>query len=234
MLATNVIIDNSISQSTFHITYAGSFGTCFQYIYTRGKIGNAFLVTVRHLFNGVAEGSEIEVAIKTETGSKNVKGMIYFHKDPKIDVAVIMIDETLCDYYVFEEERYTVGQDLYFCGFPYGFTMDSVGINNGYPFPIVKKAMISAFNGPKKILTLDGHNNPGFSGSPLGYFNMDTRKAHLAGVVFGYQPQANTMTVGAISLPYQENSGIFYAHTFESVLETIRDLEAKGLLDQKR
>lgn len=231
MMARNVVIDNSFLQSTFQITYGGSTGTCFQYIYVHGKIGNVFLVTVRHLFKGVSEAAPIEVSIKTETGDKKLQGNIYFHKDASIDIAVVMLSETLCDWYEFGEEKYTIGQDVFFCGFPYGFSMESVGINNGYPLPLVKKALISGYNGKHKRFILDGHNNPGFSGSPLGYFNLDTRTAHIVGVVYGYQPQANAINVGAMSIPYQENSGIFYAHSFECVLETIRELETKGILD---
>lgn len=61
------------------------------------------------------------------------------------------------------------GQDVYFLGFPYGLH-SSGDVNDGYPLPLVKRALMSGNIGEQpnpEVFLLDGHNNPGFSGGPV-------------------------------------------------------------------
>lgn len=66
------------------------------------------------------------------------------------------------------------GQDIYFLGFPYGLQSDVGELNSNLPMPLVKKGIVSSFlfENPRKVLLLDGHNNPGFSGGPVIYRNV--------------------------------------------------------------
>ncbi|HEY0770784.1 MAG TPA: hypothetical protein VGD31_10665, partial [Sphingobacteriaceae bacterium] len=57
--------------------------------------------------------------------------------------------------------------------------------------PLVKKATLSAFIEDADLFLFDGHNNPGFSGSPIGYHDLDKKETHVIGVVCGYYQQTN-------------------------------------------
>lgn len=231
MFRLNVIPDNSLIQSTFKITYGQSTGTCFQYVHLVGNVGNIFLVTVRHLFPNVQSGTQITIGITTDSGLNQVTGTIYFHQDPTIDIGLIKISTPLVSYYKFHHSSFSIGEEAFFCGFPYGFAIESVGINNGYPFPLVKRATMSAYSPKLKFYTFDGHNNPGFSGSPIGFHDLDKKETHIIGVVFSYHGQSNTITIGNNTYTYSENSGIFFAYSFALVFDIIKDLSDQSLLD---
>lgn len=100
-----------------------------------------------------------------------------------------------------------VSQDAYFLGFPYGLSTGSGEINNKYPFPFVKKCIVSAVN--NQTIFLDGHNNRGFSGGPL--VTVDNKNVvTIIGVVSGYLGDGQNKT---------ENSGIFYAKSISLITE---------------
>jgi len=231
MFRLNVIPDNSLIQSTFKITYGQGTGTCFQYVHLEGQVANVFLVTVRHLFPNVQSGAQVTIGITTDNGLNQVTGTIYFHSTATVDIGLIKITTPLVPYYKFHHNAFAIGQESFFCGFPYGFAIESVGINNGYPFPLVKRASMSAYRPQLQLYTFDGHNNPGFSGSPIGFHDVDKKETHIIGVVFSYHGQANTITIGGNSYTYSENSGIFYAYSFALVFDIINGLKTQSLLD---
>lgn len=93
--------------------------------------------------------------------------------------------------------------------FPYGLSTDSGEINNKYPFPFVKKCIISSIN--KQTIYLDGHNNRGFSGGPVVV--IETNKTmKIIGVVSGFLNDNVNVT---------ENSGIFYANSISLIIDAI-------------
>ena len=77
------------------------------------------------------------------------------------------------------------GQDVYFLGFPYGYTGSFVFTDGGYPLPFVKKATVSLLE--RKTMILDGHNNPGFSGGPVVYTEPNKNDFKVAGVITAYR-----------------------------------------------
>ena len=195
-------------------------------------MGNIFLVTVRHLFPNIQSGSQVTIGITTDNGLNQITGKAYFHQDITIDIAIIKVSTPLVSYFKFHHDSFAIGQEAFFCGFPYGFAIESVGINNGYPFPLVKRASMSAYSPDLKLYTFDGHNNPGFSGSPIGFHDINKKETHIIGVVFSYHGQANTIAIGNNTFTYSENSGIFFAYSFSLVFDIIKDLnDKKNLLD---
>lgn len=80
---------------------------------------------------------------------------------------------------------------MFFAGFPYGLFTSGVNVNDLYPIAFVKKGIMSASSAEKgaTMIFLDGHNNPGFSGGPIVYRDLDrnTFVYKLAGVVSGFR-----------------------------------------------
>ena len=95
-----------------------------------------------------------------------------------------------------EQGQFFYGQDAYFLGFPYGIQTSAPGANGSYPLAIIKKGIISGTiteNADKKavVVLLDGYNNPGFSGGPIVYrdLNQSGVVMNLVGVVSGFLPE---------------------------------------------
>lgn len=231
----NIVADNSFIQSSFKITYNGSSASCFQYVHTTGNVGNIFLVTVRHLFSNVQHGSNVNIEIATMSGNLNIAGIIYFPKDfggQQIDMALIKIQQSLTPvFYAFHREPYAICQEAYFTGFPFQIRLDAAGVNNGYPLPVVKKGIISGYNISHRQFLFDGHNNRGFSGSPIGYHDLNDQRSYLIGVVCAYYTQGNQLNIGGANYSYTENSGIFLAYDFEHALDLLISLQQQNLLD---
>ena len=74
----------------------------------------------------------------------------------------------------------TLGQDVLFLGFPYGLANELGELNNYFPVPLVKKGIVSALQFEEaRVLLLDGHNNPGFSGGPVVYQSTTDREGSM-------------------------------------------------------
>ena len=100
-------------------------------------------------------------------------------------------------------------------GFPYFGAIKSgcEEFNRGFPIPFVKKAIVSAINNP--VIYLDGHNNPGFSGGPLVFWDYAEKRRKIMGVISGYYPHRIPGT------DYPENSGIGIAYNIQYAKDLI-------------
>jgi len=83
-----------------------------------------------------------------------------------------------------------------FLGFPYGLRSSIKGANGPYPLAIIKRGTISGsvpLDPSKKAneILLDGYNNPGFSGGPIVYrdLNQSSVVMNVIGVVSGLYPK---------------------------------------------
>ncbi len=98
--------------------------------------------------------------------------------------------------------------------------------------PFVKKAIISAFHEENKvrIMLLDGHNNPGFSGGPVITYSEKMDKQFIVAIISGYinQPQSVNVTYGTVTNPLliNENSGIIISYTSGYIKEIINKVES--------
>ena len=122
----------------------------------------------------------------------------------------------------------SLSQDTYFLGFPYGMRFDTVPeINNGYPLPFFKKAIMSAGSPPKSkpdLLFLDGHANPGFSGGPVVFKNLNHPQKQVfqtGAIISAYKPEPNK--------PYGLNTGIAIAHDIKHAIDAIEANPTLGL-----
>lgn len=201
MLTTNII------QRVLFVRYGESTGTGF----TIEKNGKQYLVSAKHVFAGLTEPDDILVFNDGDWRTLHVNPI--FCADNSIDIiAFDLSGKTVTPQHPVELGMHGIafGQDAYFLGFPYGLSTDSGEINNKYPFPFVKKCIVSSIN--KQLIYLDGHNNRGFSGGPV--VTVDNKNAvKIIGVVSGFLGDNMNKT---------ENSGIFYANSISLITDAIQ------------
>jgi hypothetical protein len=157
--------------------------------------GREYLITAKHIVQGLKDEDHIDVLMNDNWSPLEVK--IYRCDDP-IDIAVLVPPRQLTGNLnlPFDSHSYFYGQDAYFLGFPYGIQSSGHGINGPYPLPVIKRGTISGkvdLDRSKKasLLLLDGYNNPGFSGGPIVFrdLNQPSFVMSAVGVISGFQPE---------------------------------------------
>jgi hypothetical protein len=87
----------------------------------------------------------------------------------------------------------TLGQQVYFLGYPYGLGTQGPAPPGFGEIPFLKSGIISAMDGrdpEASVLYVDGQNNPGFSGGPIVFWHSESGRFRVAGVVRGYRNEA--------------------------------------------
>lgn len=220
------MITNEILQNVFHIKYGNSIATCFAV-----SIDNYdHLVTAKHLFLDVLDNTLIDVEIYCNKKWDTYHVVFLKHTNEEIDIAVLRLNSSKFKKDLFDigSEGAYLSQDCYFLGFPLGrfFMEDVSNLNNGFPIPMVKKAIIASFmhSNPSRIL-LDGHNNPGFSGGPVIVSSVGTdnkKRWRIIAVISGYIIDLKVIKYPDGDLTHNENSGIIDSYDAGYVYEIIR------------
>lgn len=195
-----------------------------------------FLITARHLLNGNISPKIIEIFRNGSWYKTNVTPI--FSGNEKVDIVAFELPTRISPTHPLTptSKGMFYGQDMYFLGFPYGLKVDDKGANNHFPFPFVKKGILSAFETDKddnQIIYLDGHNNPGFSGGPIVFYDLDTKELKVAGVVSGYRNQfdkiyknngkKNPSLQNDTEYYTLSNSGILVGYRIDSIISAITD-----------
>lgn len=208
-------------------------GTCFLVV----QNDTEYIITAKHLFRrGIKNGDSVffNILRAKKFGETKIEvhepfyGKVYVHNNPNVDIAIIKIPNKLSSIkpYEFSISGSILGQDCYFFGFPYyeeKFTTTNRGEADRFAF--VKKAIISAFYKDKDvdIDLLDGQNNPGFSGGPVIFYDYETKKNKILGVISGYYPQTNKAEISpSVFLNYVENSGIVFCYPSNYISDIIK------------
>lgn len=129
-----------------------------------------------------------------------------------------------------------LGQDVYFLGFPFG--LGSRDARTAGAIPFVKKGVFSAGDSTDdsgRVIYIDGHNNPGFSGGPIIFANFDKGRAlQIGGVISGYRHHPSPVIEIAVDIPSAEsskkarvpvvleNTGIVVGYMIDEILKAIR------------
>ena len=215
-------------QKTFQFVYNDEQATSFLIEYKKEN----YFVTAKHIFKKNEETAIFK--IKQNNGLFNgvyLSGKVYYDKNPNVDIAVIKPNSFK---YIaalsVDTSTIIMGDSGYFLGFPYGLSSsDKKLINDGFPIPLVKKAVFSgsySFNGLLTIY-LDGHNNPGFSGGPIIF--KDRREPnsnfHIIGVISGYYPQSNKLKSINGDVEYFENSGIILGVGSKHIIDILESIK---------
>ena len=215
------MVTANVVHRILHIGRADSQGTAF----TVDHGGKQYLVTARHVVEGIASGERISVVHQEqqELIEINVVGV----GEGVVDVAVLACQQQLSPMHPLEPTTagLVYGQQAYFLGFPFGWDAGGEHINHGLPLPFVKAGVISAWtNGTVKRIYIDSHVNEGFSGGPVVFSPPGDQKVlRVAGVVVGYpkrfQPvvdeHGNTVALA------QENPGLVLAIDISHVVALI-------------
>ena len=177
-------VTRSILERTFRMRHGDQSGTCF----TVNVEGRRYLVTARHLVRTIDPCGVVEVQHSGKWMPVAVQ--LVGHGEGELDVSV------LAPQYLFGAShavglttaQLQLAEEVFFLGYPYGLWFDMGKVNEGFPLPLVKRAVVSAMFAADGWMLLDGHNNPGFSGGPV-VRRWDGRHQIVIGVISGYRSE---------------------------------------------
>lgn len=209
-------------ESVFRIDAGGGPGTAF----TLEVDGKQYVVTAQHLVGSEGDPKSVQVwrfekwhDVQVQLiGSGSKKG------PPETDFAVFACNEQIS---TFSQEAnrggYFLSQDVYFLGYPYNSMTDGIWTPN-LEFPLVKKAIVSGIlktEEKSRLLVLDGHNNPGFSGGPVLAKSPEDKKIRAIGIISGFQTDLIPVDMITETSWAEVNAGIVYAALMPQVLDAI-------------
>ena len=215
-----MLVTANILQRTFQFSFGKSQGTCF----TIDHENQQYIVTARHLVESITGPATIR--IKHEGVWKDCPVNLVGHCGGEVDISVLAAGFQLSPTYSLPTTgSMTLGQDVYFLGFPYGLTSEVGELNQNFPLPLVKKATLSAIDANTNLLFLDGHNNPGFSGGPVVYSQVGKpdRELSVAAVISGYRFNMEPVYLEGkrTSLEFEYNTGIIVAYGIKHATDFI-------------
>ena len=214
----------------FNLSVDDISGTCFMIV--KGK--QQYFITAAHLFGTTHKsGDAVPVQLFYENQLQTFSAKVYFHTNRKVDIAVFRLPQSIAQKIELPDEMLqykdtlqkvfsnqgistdslfaNIDMDVLFFGFPLGnLSTDEFGIK----FPLAKRAIISGWvnHNAVKILLLDGHNNPGFSGGPVVTYDTVRKKMCLIGVISGYIPEMVDVQHKKDTFSINQNSGIIVCY----------------------
>jgi hypothetical protein len=195
--------------------------------------GKQYLITARHLLKDFGNEGEIELWLE-EKWSKMRARAIYPSKG-EVDIAALDLGRpvTITFPLAASSGGLTLGQQVYFLGYPYGLGPSRTV--PALPIPFLKSGIVSAMDDrdpQANVLYLDGQNNPGFSGGPIVFWHSESSSFRVAGVVRGYRNEAlpvikkknldNPRAEAYNDLYTRANSGIVIGYDVRHIVEAIR------------
>jgi hypothetical protein len=232
------VITTNVFHRVFNIQHGNGSGTCF----TVDLDGRQYLVTARHVVEGIRDGGNVGIFFQGRWVEFPVQ--VVGIGEQEIDVAVLSMPIQLSPQYRLEPSSkwLTIGQDVFFLGFPYGIRAEPESLNRGFPFPLVKKGVVSSFTAPGNVegrFLLDGHNNPGFSGGPVVFERPGRVQAakgeiikydyRIAGIVSAYRYQEEPVHHQGQPTPltFRANTGIVICYNI-SLARTMMEANPIG------
>ena len=189
--------------------------------------GRQYFVTARHIAKHIGSSG---IQVMRDNQWVSYQTTVVGHGFGNVDVSVIALPDCLIpDGSHFPlplgMEGVIVGQEMMFLGFP-GVYDPSMGfsLHHGFPLPLVKYARLSNLPTRDHPMWLDGHNNRGFSGSPLCFAPNRPNELVVAGVVSAYKPSVEPVvsSVGeATGLYLLENTGLMHAWDIQYCLDIV-------------
>jgi len=176
-------------------------------------------------------GDPITFSIWKNNAWLEFKSSLVLPKQQKVDIAVIPLPEPIAPAHsVKTNQGLTLGAETFFFGFPFGLKQNAVGQNKGFPFALVKKAIISGTFGAKGTIGifLDGHNNVGFSGGPIGYYDSRLKQIVILGVISGYVNNNSEITTPFGKFPFKENSGLILGYGIGHAIRLISPVQSSS------
>jgi S1-C subfamily serine protease len=189
--------------------------------------GVQYLVTARHLLDTSAKSLELKYYYNDTWQAVSVDVVGHGHGEIDISVLRARAKITAAEYdVVLSMAGTTLGQDVYFLGFPYKMWGEVGPLMGGFPMPFAKKGTISSFQlGALQVLHIDAINNEGFSGGPI-FFTPPGRHAspQVIGVVSKFRIEHEHIIDGDgrttdMYVPY--NTGFLVGYGIRHALDII-------------
>ena len=217
------VITTNILTRVFLIKYKASTGTAF----TVEVDNRQYLITAKHVVKGISKNDNINIFHDGRWKDLRVTTLSCGNKETDILILVPPIQLSPAYDLIPSMGNLILAQDVYFLGFPYMMFSDDSGINRKFPIPFIKKGICSSmgkWDGANTMIYIDGHNNPGFSGGPIVFQDLTTKKLKVGGVVSGYKnhpdPVINRgIDTGLVAL---SNSGIVVGYSIKPAIEAIK------------
>lgn len=223
-IMAQIIPETGILTNTQLIEFEKSTGTSF---FIKNK-DEEYLITAKHIFqNKIQHGEYANIYMEKGAIKEWFTVQVYFHSEPNVDIAVIKMKEKFCYIQPYElSEKVVLGQDCRFLGFPLQQKFHTSMKQGKVAF--IKRALFSAFMiiDNYEVTLLDGSNNPGFSGGPVIFQEMESGKNFIYGVVSGYFQQFNKIETKSTPVMIPENSNImvcFGANYINEIIESINN-----------
>ena len=220
-----------ILQRTLFIKAGNVTGTAFAIDY-KGKL---YLVTARHVVTGVPESNAIIQVRQSDKWEDLHTLKTLFPPSTEVDIAVFETDVKVPEPFKVMSSGKTsdviMGQQLWFLGYPWGIGSHFDNYQ-GKTIPFIKKGTMSAIdwtNHDAVVLYIDGFNNPGFSGGPIVFENLNSHTFQIIGVVMGYKEDTAKVLVNGKHLDTEllVNSGILIGYSIEHALQAIEKGQEK-------
>ncbi|MCY4651562.1 MAG: hypothetical protein OXC95_00185 [Dehalococcoidia bacterium] len=150
-----------------------------------------YLITARHIAEHIARDTLVKVWRNGDWYS--IPTSVVGHGEGIVDVSVLApaVGLVPVEYHHLPSlgmGGVILGQEMMFLGFPSGYDVSKTHLlSTGFPIPLVKYARLSGMGIQGYPMWLDGHNNEGFSGSPICFVKQDTNEMRIAGVIAAYQ-----------------------------------------------
>ncbi len=179
------MITVNVTHRTFNIKHGCGSGTAF----TIDHENKQYLVTARHVVNGIKSGDDI--GIFHEKNWKVMKVDVVGRGEDDTDIAVLACPMRLSPDFPLETDSggYMVGQQMFYLGFPFGWSSGHERLNRDFPIPIVKSGIASTLHqGDPSVFFIGSQGNKGFSGGPVVFRPKDQPGVdfRVAGVVSSY------------------------------------------------
>jgi hypothetical protein len=203
---------------TFPIQYRQFGGTCF----TVDVEEKQYIVTAKHVVEGLEDVDEVEIGRSDKWVTVTVSRVPC--EPSTVDIVVLAPTRTVSESSdVLLEAGCFLGQDVFFIGFPFGFTPRNQA--PGHPLPFCKKAVVSYTESQQgaRILILSGQSNSGFSGAPIFYCDQTNAQTRVVAVLTaGTRQLIAELGLGEDKEEIYESAGFIEAVSISHALEAIK------------
>ena len=217
MISTNALLH------TFFIK-TDQYGTAF----SLEVDGSEFLVTARHLIDPVADQVSFQIFLNDQWLQAHAS--VIGRGRNEVDIAVLQITTRLTPpgfRFTPAVSDFSLGQDVYFLGFPYKMWGDVGTFLAGRPCAFGKKGTLSFVSTTEaREFFVDAINNEGYSGGPLFYYpTNDVHDIRVIAVVSKFRVE-HEQVLGVdgeptgMTVPY--NTGFLVAYGIRHVLDIIK------------
>jgi Trypsin-like peptidase domain len=216
------MLPSNIAYRTLFIC-AEQYGTAFAV-----DVGTEqYIVTAKHLLP--ASGDQVPLKFFRRKAWEECLAHVVGRGRGDLDVAVLKVPQRFASdehNLLLSMGNMTVGQEVFFLGFPYKLWIDYGELLDGLPGPFLKKGTLSAVeHGPPTTLYIDAMNNEGFSGGPLYYCeNGNPNHVHIAGVVSKYRTEHESVVSSdgtKTEMTVEYNTGFLVAYDIKHAIALI-------------